>query len=401
MTMKQVSHSPTGPGLAPEKVKAPIVGVIAGLLVVGGLGAWTARRISAAQEQQAQVSEQRSKDAERAAVLANAPVLVNVAHGLPVSWQPRVEMDGTLAAQQSASLSFKVPGKLARIGVRVGDEVKAGALLASLDPREAAAQATATEAQVRAAEAQLALADDNQRRTASLVQSGSFAAAGAVQTEQQRALAAAQLDAARAQQSLAKVSLGQHALVAPFAGTVVVAPDGVGAVVGPGQTLFQLVNTKTMKLTTTVSEADANLLEVGAKVVVDVDGGSVEGRISALLSALDERTRRVPVVVDFESPGRLRAGSFVRARVDAGQPIAVIRLPQQALRPGSMDEVLVAVPGATPTLELRRVVYSLDKDGSLLVRKGLSASDQVVLRPKPEAKTGDKVEVQVTEGATP
>jgi hypothetical protein len=66
-----------------------------------------------------------------------------------------------------------------------------------------------------------------------------------------------------------------------------------------------------------------------------------------------------------------------------------------------MDEVLVAVPGATPTLELRRVVYALDKDGSLLVRKGLSSSDQVVLRPKPEAKTGDKVEVQVTEGATP
>ena len=60
------------------------------------------------------------------------------------------------------------------------------------------------------------------------------------------------------------------------------------------------------------------LLEVGAKVVVDVDGGSVEGRISALLSALDERTRRVPVVVDFESPGRLRAGDGTIPQASCG-----------------------------------------------------------------------------------
>jgi hypothetical protein len=65
-----------------------------------------------------------------------------------------------------------------------------------------------------------------------------------------------------------------------------------------------------------------------------------------------------------------------------------------------MDEVLVASPGVPSTLELRRLVYSLDKDGSLLVRKGLGVSEQVVLRPKAEAKSGDKVEVQV-EGATP
>jgi RND family efflux transporter MFP subunit len=400
MTTKQVPHS-SGPSVAPEKVKAPLVGVLFGLAVVGGLGAWTAQRITVAQAQQADVEVQRTKDAEKAAAIANAPLKVVVTRGVATRWQPQVEMDGTLAAQQSASLSFKVPGKLARIGVRVGDEIKAGTLLASLDPREAAAQASASGAQVRAAEAQLALADDTQKRTATLVQNGAFAAAGAVQTEQQRALAQAQLDAARAQQALAQVSLGQHSLVAPFAGTVVQAPDGVGAVVGPGQTLFQLVNTKTMKLTTTISEADANLLAVGAKVVVEAETGTVEGNISALLSALDARTRRVPVVVDFPIPGPLRAGSFVRATVDAGKGIDVVRLPHDALRPGSMDEVLVVLPGEVPTLELRRIVHSLDKDGHLLVRKGLAATDQVVLRPKPEAKTGDKVEIDVPEGAKP
>ncbi|HEX2732453.1 MAG TPA: efflux RND transporter periplasmic adaptor subunit [Polyangiaceae bacterium] len=396
--MKHVSSPSTGSN-TPERVKAPLAGVLVGLALVGALGAWTARRISAAEVKQQQVADKRTQDAERVASLVNAPPSVHVIALQPARWQPHVEFDGTLAAQQAASLSFKLPGKLSRVAVRVGDEVKTGALLASLDTREASAQVAASTAQVRAAEAQLALADDNQKRTTSLVQSGSFAAAGAVQTEQQRALAQAQLDAARAQVSLAQVSLGQHTLVAPFAGTVTEAPDGVGAVVNPGQALFRVVNVKELKLSATVSESDANLLSVGTPVTLQTEKGKVEGKISALLSALDERTRRVPVVADFDNPGSLRAGSFVRARVDAGKPIDVLKLSRDALRPGSDDEVAVVHRGSPTTLELRKIVYALDTDGNLLVRMGLQANDVIVQRPKPEVKTGDVVSVEASEGS--
>jgi hypothetical protein len=47
---------------------------------------------------------------------------------------------------------------------------------------------------------------------------------------------------------------------------------------------------------------------------------------------------------------------------------------------------------------VKRVSYALDKDGSLLVRQGLEATDRVVLSPRPEAKTGDRV---LVEGAAP
>jgi RND family efflux transporter MFP subunit len=216
---------------------------------------------------------------------------------------------------------------------------------------------------------------------------------GAVQTTQQRAVASAQLDAARAQRTLASVTLREHTLVAPFDGTVVHAPDGVGAVVGPAQTLFQLANLKTLKLIASVSESDANLLRVGAKVVLDTEQGRVEGRISSLLEALEERTRRVPVQSEFDNPGSLRAGSFVRARVDAGDAVDVLRLPHDVLRPGSQNEVLVVVAGPTATLAVRKIVHALDTAGNLLVRAGLAAEDSVVLNPKPEAKALDQVVV--------
>ncbi|HTV19314.1 MAG TPA: efflux RND transporter periplasmic adaptor subunit, partial [Polyangiaceae bacterium] len=307
---------------------------------------------------------------------------------------------------------FKVGGRLLRVNVEVGDRVRAGSVLGQLDGQEAVAQASAAEAQVRAAEASLAIAQDNERRTLPLVQNGSFAEANGAKVTSDRALASAQLDSARAQVALARAGLDSHTLSAPFAGTITRAPSGVGAVVSPGQTLFELVDTSTLKLSTTVTEADADLLATGAEVVVDSERGAVRGRISAILSTLDARTRRVPVVAEFDNPPRgaaskdagskdsaaktgeppLRAGAFVRARVAARRQIPVLRVPHAVLRPGTQDEVLVA--GGGSRLELRRITYSVAPDGTLLVRRGIEANDELVLSPIAEAKAGDEVRVE-------
>ena len=45
-------------------------------------------------------------------------------------------------------------------------------------------------------------------------------------------------------------------------------------------------------------------------------------------------------------------------------------------------------------LEARHVVLAVDKDGTLLVRRGVAATDKVVAKPKPEAKTGDVVSIE-------
>lgn len=386
-----------GTGTAqPERVKAPLVGIVGGLLLVGGLVAWTSTRVATATKAQAELAEKRAVEAERNVALAKQPERVRVVQGTPATWLPSVELDGTLAAQQSASVGFKVGGKIGSLKVKVGDQVRAGALLATLDATEAGAQAAAASAQVRAAEAQLALAQDSERRTQAMVQSGSFSEASGVQVTQQRALALAQLDAAKAQASLSRVSLGNHTLVAPFAGTVTKVPDGIGAVVAPGAPLFDIVNTKVLKLSTTVSEHDANLLVLGAPVMLDLETGKASGRISAVLGTVDPQTRRVPVEASFDNPGFLRAGAFVQARVAAKSEIPVLKLPHEVLRPGSQDEVLVLGEGGR--LEVRHVVLAVDKDGTLLVRRGLQPTDKLVEKPKPEAKAGDVVTV---EGAEP
>lgn len=380
------SHRPDG-----ARPRAPLVGVVVGVLTFVGFAGWTGVRIHAATLEKSAVAAQRSDDQKRASELARAPASVNVVTPVAATWDPVVEIDGTVAAGQHAELGFKTGGRIAQIAAKVGDGVRTGQLLATLDAGEASAQLRATQAQVRAAEAQLALASDTDRRTQTMVQSGSVAEGAGVQSTQQRALAQAQLEAAQAQLSLNQVALANHRLAAPFAGSITRAPDGIGAVVSPGATLFEIDDLSHLKLKGTLGEQDAALVEPGAELGIDTEHGTVAGSVTAVLGSVDPSTRRVRVEATIDNAsGRLRAGSFVRATVKGKASMPVLKLPHDALRPGAQDEVFVVENDA---LASRRLAFSIAADGTLLVRHGLAASDRVVLAPRSDAEVGDRVTI--------
>jgi membrane fusion protein (multidrug efflux system) len=359
-----------------------------------GLAGWMGVRVHEAKGKQAAVSSKRAADAQKAVQEAAALPKVKVIHGTPETWQPVVELEGSLQAAQSAALGFKVAGRITAVRVKLGQVVKAGTLLGTLDGSEAAAQVRSADAQIRAAQAQLALADDNARRLATMVSSGAMSEAQGVQSAQQKSLAQAQLDAAKAGLSLAQVNLGNQNLVAPFAGTVTRVPSGVGAVVNPGAVEFELMDLGSLKLKGSVGEQDANLVHPGSIVEVSGEHGSVKGTVTTVLGAVDPNTRRVPleaVIDNAKEATALRSGAFVRARIAGGAALPVLRLPHEALRPGTQDEIAIERNGV---LNVTRIAFAIGKDGSLLVRQGLQAADNVVLSPKPEAKTGDRVALE-------
>jgi RND family efflux transporter MFP subunit len=373
------------------------VGISIGVLMVGAFAVWSGLRIQEATRAKQELAAQRQEDSLRAAEAAKAVPVVSVVTPTPITWAPQVEIDGTLAASQSAELGFKAPGRIAQLLVKIGDLVKAGQTLATLDSSEASAQLRAAQAQLRAAQAQLALATDAEHRTTSMVQSGSAPEASGVQTSQQRALAAAQLESSQAQIALAQVALANHRLVAPFAGSVTRAPEGVGSVVSPGDRLFEVADLTRLKLKGTLSERDASLVDTGTAILVDAEGGPVPGTVTAVLGSVDSVTRRVRVEAEIDNThAKLRAGSFVRANLRSGRSISVLKLPREVLRPGGQDELLVVVNDA---LASRRVIHSIDQNGDLLVRHGLSPSERVVLSPKSDAKAGDRVLVQAASAA--
>jgi RND family efflux transporter MFP subunit len=309
-----------------------------------------------------------------------------VAHGTPRAWHPRIPVTGTLAPVQDADIGFKTTGRLSSVRVKVGDQVKAGQQLAALDVSEASAQAAATSAGVRAAQVSYDMAKDAEKRTAALFEQHAVSDAEHLAALNRSALTLAQLEQARAQARLASVGVGNGSLAAPFSGLITRAPSGVGKIVGMGEPLFHLEDTSVLKLSATLTESDARLVEVGA--AIEIEDASSRGQVTAVLGSLDPQTRRVPMIAEIPNTGSppLLAGAFVRATVVSNREAQVLSLPAGSLRAGSQDEVVVLSAGKA---HLVRISFTAAEDGSLLVRSGITAADAVVQSPSPEVHEGD------------
>jgi len=362
--------------------------LVAGLIALLFVG-WFGVRVRAALRTQAALADERNQAARAGAPVASGPAAMLT--GTARRWTPQVPVEGTLQPAREAELAFKAAGRLSSIQVRLGQHVRAGALLGTLEAAEAEAQKKAAEAQVHAAEAQLALADDAARRSEKLAGSGSMPEATALQAVEHKRLATAQLDAARAQLGLAEVALRNHVLLAPFAGVVARIPSGTGGIVSPGVPLYRLQDTSTLRLAGTVGENDASLVRVGAPVRILVDGKTLTGQITAVLSTVDAATRRLPIEAELKNDAGLLGGTFVRAVALGTEEVSVLELPSTVLRPGAQDEVMVVKDGR---LETRRVRFTTATGGILLVRSGLGADERVLQTPSAEAKDGDRVETR-------
>lgn len=377
----QVHTPPPAPPASRGRIWGMAIVGIAALAVLGGLiGVRVKEKLkdrSAVQE--TQVADQKERE-ERKQVAVVRPERATYA--------PVVQATGTLVPFEEADLGFKMGGRLWKVRVQVGDQVKAGELLAIVEANEASAQAAAAAAGVQAAEIGLEMAKDVKRRTDLLFEKGTISEVEKTTTDQRTKLAEAQLLQAKAQARLAGASVGNAVLKAPFAGLITRVPPGIGRIVGPGEPIFHVENTTVLKLNATLSEADARLVEVGA--AIEVEG--VPGKVTAVLPSLDAMTRRVPLVAEISNTAKppLLARAFVRATIKTGKEVPVLKLPGSAIKPGSQDEVVCVVEGK---VVIKHVVFSIAADGSALVREGLSPEDVVVAQPSGEMTNGQTIAV--------
>lgn len=313
------------------------------------------------------------------------------AHPVATRWVPRVDLTGTLKPWRDADVGFETQGRLVRVSAAVGDKVTAGQVLAVLDASRAAAQVGQAESQVASSEANLALANDTLKRTEALVASKSIPEVQAEQARQQVAMAKAQLDGALASTRLAKSGAGLHSISAPFPGIVTKAPTGIGSVVNSGVPLVHIEDTSRFRLSGTMGEDEVPLVAVGAPVKIFYRERVVDGKVTAVVLSLDQATRRAPVEIEVPNAAAdLLAWSFVRARISGRGEVDAVRVPALARRPGSQDEVVKVEGGKA---KVTKVSFAVDEDGSLVVQRGLTANDEVLLSPSSDLKDGDPVDV--------
>lgn len=358
--------------MRPPPPLAKRLALLIGLLVVAGLGLALVVRIAASMQEQAALEAERQASAD----VAGQAARVEVVQPTAAETAPLVVLTGTLEPAQAADLAFEVPGRVASVAVRLGQPVRAGDVLVTLDRASVGAQSAQTTAAIGVAQANVDMLRDRVELLTGLARSGTVPERELTTARQQLAVAEAQLGQAQASRRQVAATSADHTLRAPFAGVVTRVPSGVGVMAGPGAALVRVEDLSSLRLRTTVNQSELELISVG--MTAALEGSEAAGTLVSVVRSLDQQTRRAPVEVHVPNEGgALVANAFVRARVTVGAARQALRVPATARRPNGT--LLVVAEG--DRVQAREVTAEADLDGSWLVTDGLSASDRVVVRP--------------------
>ncbi|MSQ52794.1 MAG: efflux RND transporter periplasmic adaptor subunit [Betaproteobacteria bacterium] len=201
-----------------------------------------------------------------------------------------VTATGTLQPRDFVDVGTQVSGQLKVLKVAIGDSVKAGDLLAEIDPTVFQSRVDANQAQLRNQQAQLAdkqsqlaLAELQQARQRGLMKENATTAEALQSAEASVRSITAQIDAIRAQMQQTESSLrgdeanlGYTKIFAPMSGTVAYVPTKQGQTLNANQqapVVLRLADLSVMTVQAQVSEADVPKLKVGMEVYFTTLGG--------------------------------------------------------------------------------------------------------------------------------
>jgi RND family efflux transporter MFP subunit len=340
---------------------------------------------------------------------APPPKLVKVAHPEQRTITRYFETNGTTASVSQVDLVARVQGFLQAQGYKDGQAVTKGTVLFTIEPPPFQAKLQQAQSQEAAVEAQVAQADAEYTRQASLGKN-SFASQSVVdQARATRDANRANLLAAKANTQLAAINLGYTQVVAPFDGVVTAHLVSIGEMVGAnGPTkLATIVQLAPIYVTFNMSEQEVERIRAGmaargvtleqlGPIPVEVglqteQGYPHVGKFDYVSPLVDTATGTVSVRGVFENEGTvLLPGNFVRVRLPLQRNVPALLLPATALRTDQAGSYVLVV-GPDDVVAQKRVTVGTEVGEMRAIDTGLGPDDQVVVAGLQRAVPGEKV----------
>lgn len=265
--------------------------------------------------------------------------IITMTQGLPVS--------GTLKASRSAMIKARVAGELMSLEVREGDAVKAGQIIAKVDPTEYLARQRQAQQQAEAARAQVEIAQRQFDNNSALVNQG-FISKTALDTSM------ASLNAAKAthQAALSALDVTSKAvedclLKSPLNGFVSQRLAQAGERVAPEARIAEVVDLSQFELEATLTPTDALSVKVGqaAKLNIEASTQEVAAKVLRINPSTQVGSRSVLVYLGIQGHPALRHGVFVQGTLGT-QKIQTVAIPLESVRTDkSMPYVQVVQDG--------------------------------------------------------
>ncbi|HYH84889.1 MAG TPA: efflux RND transporter periplasmic adaptor subunit [Pyrinomonadaceae bacterium] len=332
-----------------------------------------------------------------------------------------VSVTGTLAAQDEATMSIKVPGRISTVTVDLGSVVRRGQVVAQVEQTDYKLRIQQAEDALKQVRARLGLAleggDDrvnpentgtvrqaravldeasqNRKRVLTLVEQGVVARAefesadAAFKVAQSRYQDAVEeirnrqglLAQRRTELALARQALADTVVLASFDGIVQEKHASVGEFLSAGAPVVTIVRVNPLRFRGEVSERDAASVRQGQPVRVTIEGdrGLYAGYIVRLSPTINQQNRVLIVEAEIANPGGLRPGGFAHAEIvtDSGQ--MAVTVPSSAVVTFAGIEKVITVEGGKA--KEKPVTTGRRADTWTEVLSGVNVGEPVVLDP--------------------
>ena len=356
-----------------------------------------------------------------------SPLIVETAPAVVRPMQVTIDEEGISRVRDRYVVAAPIAGRVARLSLREGDSVRAGALVARvfpapLDPRareQAQAQLAAAEDAQRAtaaavAQARLAhdLAHRAWQRAERMAKDNAIAPAEREQAQLEEASRAREIESAdfHAQAAAHDVEVARAALTAgtepitiraPVAGRVLRVPEQSERVVSAGTSLLEIGDPSRLEIVADLLSTEAVAVAPGASMQIQGWGGrTLRGRVRLVepsaftkVSALGVEEQRVNVIGDFiDVPGTLGDRYRVEIRIIVWHADSVLAVPASAVfRYGDGWRAFVVDGGRA---RARDVVVGHRTPFDAEILRGLRAGDVVIAYPSDRVAEGVRVTVK-------
>lgn len=285
-----------------------------------------------------------------------------------------------LEAPSEAQVVAKTSGVLLQLLAEEGDKVKAGQVLARIDPDRPRLEMERARATMRKLE-------NNYRRSQELLASKLVSAEASDQIRYD-------LEAARAAYEMAQLELSYTNIVAPIDGVIASRSVKPGNLIQLNSSLFRIVDDSRLEAVLNVPERDLATMQEGLAVRMTADampGKVFEGVIDRVSPVVDGGSGTFRVVTAFPGGEGLRPGMFGRIEVVYDQRADALTVPRIALLEGEGETAVYVVREGKA---VRTPVETGHLSGELAeIRKGLSEGEQVVTAGKTALRDGTAVQV--------
>ena len=310
---------------------------------------------------------------------ANSQIVVSSTFPSTQEINEEENLMGLIYSKSSPSLAVEVSGRVVKIIADVGDKVKAGDILAKIDSEKYNLQFSQAKAEIARLSALLVNKELDLQRAEKLFKDNLVSEEMMDRTKADFNALKEQMNAADAQLRNANRLIEETNIKAPIESEVAIKHIDAGDYVEPGMVVYELVDTKNLKVDLSFPEYLSPKLKKGLEVRITSPTNPDEiviSKIKDIKPNIDSRNKSLTTIIDFENPGTWLPGASSRATVVFSKFENAIVVPQISVVRRSIGEVIYVVKGDSVKETL--VKTGLRKEGYIQILEGIRLNDEIV-----------------------